>query len=744
MRIKRIFSLALSAVIGSTLLSSCTQKEPFEFEFCDESDTKKYTSVTEGSAMTVYVDVNANDGGDGSEKSPFKTIAEAQAKIREMKAGEGLPAGGITVIVKDGEYRLSEPLNFKEEDSGTAECPITYVSENEFGAVLTGGVILSASDFEPLDENEKNRLVDATARDKTVKVDLSKYGITSDLIETVGGNAMELFIDGVRSPLSRYPNSGFLRTKSVIDVGDVHEAFTDIDFDERGEAYYVEGYDASIHTRGGTFTVSDDVVERISKWKTYDDVYVPGYYKWSWSSSTPLVGKVDLDAASITLARTVTYGVSRGAPFYFLNVYEELDSEGEFFVDKESGTLYVYKTESFDNAEIMISALQGNVINASAVSNLTFKGFSLCATRGNGIAISGNDITVDNCKIFNVRNGAVSAVGNNITVQNCECFNLGSYGISISGGDSSTLTPSGNLVYNNYIHDFAIIQRTYQSAIGIGGCAVTASHNEISNSPHQAISWSGPNHVIEYNEIYDVCFETADCSAMYAGRNFTSYGTVIRYNYIHDIGHGTVHAHAIYWDDGLSGQTAYGNVIVNTSSHAFLIGGGRDNVVENNLIVNPKNTPIGYDTRARAEMLSPDDCWFTHDEEMANALVATRNDAWIEAFPIYGEIIPWYEGYEGDLDDPRLSGNPSNNSVKNNITYFFQTDMSQSFISYNKTGIDVVVSEFSDVENNVIIHNDGSDVPGYHNGDYTMSETTVAKELCPDFELIPFDKIGRE
>jgi hypothetical protein len=131
-----------------------------------------------------------------------------------------------------------------------------------------------------------------------------------------------------------------------------------------------------------------------------------------------------------------------------------------------------------------------------------------------------------------------------------------------------------------------MIQRTYQCAIGVGGCAVTASHNEISNSPHQAISWSGPNHVIEYNEIYDVCFETADCSAMYAGRNFTSYGTVIRYNYIHDIGHGTVHAHAIYWDDGLSGQTAYGNVIVNTSSHAFLIGGGRDNVVENNIIVN--------------------------------------------------------------------------------------------------------------------------------------------------------------
>ena len=71
--------------------------------------------------MTIYVDVNAKEGGDGSESSPFKTIPEAQAKIRELKSGEGFPAGGITVFVKDGEYQITEGLVFTEADSGTEE-----------------------------------------------------------------------------------------------------------------------------------------------------------------------------------------------------------------------------------------------------------------------------------------------------------------------------------------------------------------------------------------------------------------------------------------------------------------------------------------------------------------------------------------------------------------------------------------------------------------------------------------------
>ncbi len=169
MKIKRIISLAMAVLMGTSLLTSCAQKEPFDFDFVEE-EKAMYTSVVAGSALTIYVDANAKDGGDGSEAAPYRSIPEAQAKIREIKAGEGLPSGGVTVLVKDGEYKVTEPITFTEEDSGTEDCPITYVSENEFGAVITGGIILSAEDFEPLSAEEKRYLLKNTQKTELLRL----------------------------------------------------------------------------------------------------------------------------------------------------------------------------------------------------------------------------------------------------------------------------------------------------------------------------------------------------------------------------------------------------------------------------------------------------------------------------------------------------------------------------------------------------------------------------------------------
>ena len=179
MYIKRIGSAALSVIFAGTALTSCSERGVMEMPFV-EDNKREYSSVVENSALTIYVDSNAKNNGDGSEAFPFKSIPEAQAKIREIKAGEGLPTGGITVLVKDGEYAIAEGLVFTADDSGTAKAPITYVSESEFGAKITGALLLSADDFEPINAEETARLMDKTAADKIVKVDLAKYGLTAE------------------------------------------------------------------------------------------------------------------------------------------------------------------------------------------------------------------------------------------------------------------------------------------------------------------------------------------------------------------------------------------------------------------------------------------------------------------------------------------------------------------------------------------------------------------------------------
>lgn len=736
MKRKGLLSIIAAISASAILLTSCAS-EPINEETTDTktSKTTEATTAEEEKTINLYVDSKAASGGDGSENSPFNEISVAQAKIRELKSAEDFSADGINVILKDGEYILKDGLKFSAEDSGTEKCPITYTSEKG-KAILSGGIILSPDDFESLSEDEKERLVDSTAKEMVVKVDLTKYGIDRDTVETVNTNAMELFIDGVRSDLARYPNDTFVKTATVIDIGDTHEVFSDTRFDMRGVSSLTPGFISyDVNNRGGTFTVTSDIRDRMQQWSSLDNIYVHGYFKWAWSDSTTLIKSVNMATSAITLSNAVTYGLSIGAPFYFLNVYEELDSPGEFFIDKSTGILYVYKTENFDSSEIMLSALSTDIVTATDLSYVTFKNLSLCATRGNGMNVSGNDIIIDNCRIYNVRGGAITANGNNITVSNCELTNLGAFGINISGGDVSTLTASGNIVYNNYINNFGVIKRTYQSAVFAGGCGTLVSHNEVSESPHQAMSWSGPNHVFEYNEVYNVCLETSDCGAFYSGRTFNSYGCVIRYNYIHDVGTNNAHANAIYWDDALSGQTAYGNIITDITNNAFAIGGGRDNVIENNLMVNIASAPISYDQRARDAVSDPN-AWFTSNLTMAEAIPTLRNEYWDKAFPIFCNIIPYTADYSGDPDDPMLSTNPSNNIIRNNVGYHY-------YAGSGKHRIADYVIENGTAENNPIIRVSRDKYDGWLTGDRSLLTDPVTQEHCPDFVPLPIDEIGR-
>ena len=115
------------------------------------------------------------------------------------------------------------------------------------------------------------------------------------------------------------------------------------------------------------------------------------------------------------------------------------------------------------------------------------------------------------------------------------------------------------------------------------------SHNLIHDAPHIAILFDGNDHLIEYNEIHSVLWEVNDAGAIYAGREWTMRGTVIRYNYLHHVYGPGLHRDPIIWgiylDDMYSGTTIYGNVFYELTRGAR-IAGGRDNTIENNVFVN--------------------------------------------------------------------------------------------------------------------------------------------------------------
>jgi hypothetical protein len=221
------------------------------------------------------------------------------------------------------------------------------------------------------------------------------------------------------------------------------------------------------------------------------------------------------------------------------------------------------------------------------VSYVTMRGFTVEAARGTAITVDGGaHDTISDCTIRNVGGYAVRvAGGEHHTVARCDIYQTGDGGIILEGGDRKTLTPAGHCAEDNHIHHYGRWNRMYQPAIRLSGVGNRAAHNLIHDAPHQAVDFSGNDHVIEFNEIYAVCTESNDAGATYAGRDWTWRGNVIRYNYFHDIrGFQDQGCVGVYLDDMLCGTMIIGNIFYRVTAAAF-IGGGRDNVIENNVFV---------------------------------------------------------------------------------------------------------------------------------------------------------------
>ena len=156
----------------------------------------------------------------------------------------------------------------------------------------------------------------------------------------------------------------------------------------------------------------------------------------------------------------------------------------------------------------------------------------------------------------------------NCDVRNSVFVNLAGVAITVSGGNVDTLTKANNIVENNFIYDYGNKHLASASgAISVGGCGVIVRNNNISVSPGIAILLNGNDHIVEYNEIYDVMREVADAGAVYQGRNAIARGSIIRYNYIHDLRPLFALSHSaqvgIYLDDCQHDLAIENNIIKN-------------------------------------------------------------------------------------------------------------------------------------------------------------------------------------
>jgi len=340
----------------------------------------------------------------------------------------------------------------------------------------------------------------------------------------------------------------------------------------------------------------------VTLWKNADNGMIVGYFKYEWAMENIYIDKDNSTLGFIALSKEPTYGLESGQRFYAMNMLEELDVEGEYYIDYASKILYYYPTSEFGTVNPELSVLKDELFRLENAYNITFEGITLENTRGNGIyATSGKYVTIDNCVVRNIGNGGVIINAKESKVVNSDIYAIGGTAVRVSAGSNEKLTAGNVVVKNNKIHDFGRIFRTYQGAVNVNGSGNTVQYNEIYDAPHCALRFTGSNHLIANNEFYNVVYESCDAGAIYAGRSWTAWGTVIKDNYFHDIvraeGLDSHSVAAVYCDDQLTGTTVEGNVFENCY-RPVLFGGGTGNIFKNNTIVDCE-TGIQYDNRGR-------------------------------------------------------------------------------------------------------------------------------------------------
>ena len=214
------------------------------------------------------------------------------------------------------------------------------------------------------------------------------------------------------------------------------------------------------------------------------------------------------------------------------------------------------------------------------VSNVVLFGLTVECTRHTAIEIRGgiNNI-IAGCTIRNTgQNAVIIKEGWKNSVIGCDMYGMGEGGVNLSGGNWENLVPAGHLVENNHIHNFNRFDGGYRPAVRILGVGQRVSHNLISDSPHQALFFDYNDHVIEFNEIYDVVHEAKDAGAIYLygePRYLMNRGNILRYNFIHNI---TEHSsvvpylnpgiNSIYIDALNAGPTMVGNILLRCTGTA--------------------------------------------------------------------------------------------------------------------------------------------------------------------------------
>jgi parallel beta-helix repeat protein len=342
---------------------------------------------------------------------------------------------------------------------------------------------------------------------------------------------------------------------------------------------------------------------------------------------------IDPDKRIVTLQpnSSSAMDILPGNRYFIANAFEELDSPGEWYLDRASGNLYFWPPRpTFQDQIAFVPVLdrlieiKGDPARSKWVDGFSIRGFEfrhttyaragqILAPNDAAIWLSGaRGCVLESNRFVNLGGHAVrlenKSTGNEIVGN--EMTNLGQGGVIFHGAAATQAT--SNLVAGNWIHHVGEVYKHVAGVFVSTGSGNRIAHNLIEHLPRYAVSlrsYDAANYshtnIVEYNDIQFTNLETVDSGAVETlGRHRKDTGNVIQYNRIRDTGglgtdaegkfRGPYFTWGIQLDDFSSGTVVKGNVVLRSVLGGVAVLGGKNNVIENNVFVDGAEHQVFY------------------------------------------------------------------------------------------------------------------------------------------------------
>ena len=457
-------------------------------------------------SLNVQAQVNyfvSPAGNDANRGTQVKPFATITRALAETRKTKG----SVVVNLLKGNYYLDKSIVFTAEDSRNGEKTLTVKSFKNEKVTISGSVPL-------------------VLQWEVYKNGIWKAKVTKRLIFD------ELFVNGQLQKMARYPN-----------------------------------YDSTAQYFGGT---AADVLskERVAKWRSPEGGYVHALHSSLWGDFHYLItGKNDKGDLTLEGGWQNNRRMPMHDKYRFVeNIFDELDTVGEWYYDKKLQTLYFYppknlniKTARFETPQVAhLFEFKGSA--QQPVKNINIEGLTFTQTlrtfmqnkepllrsdwtiyRGAAVVCNGAvNCSLKNCTLTNLGGNAVffNNFNRNCEVSGCQISDIGASAICFVGDPSAVRSPSfeyhqyvalasldrtpGPLtnnypaecrVYNNLMFNLGRVEK--QSAgVELSMCqSITVSQNTIYDVPRAGINvsegtWGG--HVIEYNDVFNTVKESGD------------------------------------------------------------------------------------------------------------------------------------------------------------------------------------------------------------------------------------------